>query len=77
MIKRKKKGKEKKNEKKKHNIYLVLLCYILLDTQLFFHHNIITAQKAIDGIVDDNVSTGNRDEDGDDNDMVVTMYLDE
>ena len=40
-------------------------------------YSLATSIGAINGIVENNVNTGNRDEDGDDNDMVVAMYLDE
>ena len=42
-------------------------------------YSLTTSIGAIDGINDNNISTGNRDEDGDgdDNDMVVAMFLDE
>ena len=58
---KKRKGKEKKKGKRIH----------LYSPATFI--------GAIDGIVDDNVNTGNRDEagDGDDNNMVVAMFLDE
>ena len=72
-----------KKERKK-NMHISSLTYtvdtysLILSSQ---HHNSTNAinisHKAIDGIVDDNVSTGDRDKDGDDNDMIVAMYLDE
>ena len=66
MIKRKekeRKEKEKKKERKKEDTHVFPATFI----------------GAIDGIIDDNVNTGNRDEDGDgdENNMVVAMFLDE